>query len=55
MEISRKHLAMIVVAVTSYVTTLQWSLTHVKDPAKRKTLEEYENLKEMLGDVLLRD
>lgn len=55
MEISKKHLAMIVVAVGSYITTLQWSLAHVKDPAKRKTLEEYENLKEMLDGVLLRD
>lgn len=46
---------MIIVAVTSYITTLQWSLVHVKDPAKRKPLEDYENLKEMLEDVLLRD
>lgn len=55
MDISRKHMKMIIVAVTSYITTLQWSLVHVKDPAKRRTLEEYGNLKEMLEDVLLRD
>ena len=46
---------MIIVAVTSYITTMQWSLVHVKDQAKRKPLEDYENLKEMLEDVLLRD
>ena len=55
MDISRKHMKMIIVAVTSYITTLQWSLVHVKDPAKRRTLEEYGNLKEILEDVLLRD
>lgn len=54
MDISRKHLKMIITAITSYITTLQWSLVHVKDPNKRKTLDEYENLKDMLEDVLLR-
>ena len=47
---------MIIIAVTSYITTLHWSLVHVKDPAGAlELLEEYETLKEMLEDVLLRD